>query len=493
MQGALPELTAANMHELSKQNLIAKECLLKIFLTMLLAALLLSSCTITPVPQAPVGDSGATLYLYLQPLPQEAQRLTLTILELNAHSSDGRDIPLLTEPLQLNPAQHINRQAKLLTVKLPPGDYLGLSLAIKEATLDTEAGKIALLTATAPQLIKEKFLIRPDRAQTLFLSLNPDRLVTAGYRLTAHFSLRKPQPPLPGLKGLVSHPSSGTLTVFEKKTPAVTSVLAVGSRPTGLVLDQSASKAYLAQSGENSIAVVDLIHEQIQQKIRLRPADHPEQLALSSDAQALIVTNPGSDSVSIIGTDSLSERQRILFSTRPAAVFTGSNGRRAYVVLPEANALVAVDLSRATQIATVTLMETPFRGISDGIGKQLYLLAEDSPNLLVVDSATLAIENRIFIGFGARCLALNKNNGLVYIGLRNGDVAIVDPQIGLPIDSFRTGEEVIDIVPDLEQNSLFILTGKEPQLEKYDLVSKRRLAILDLAATGYEMVVMGER
>ena len=281
--------------------------------------------------------------------------------------------------------------------------------------------------------------------------------------------------------------------MFEKKTPAVIAILAAGRRPTGLVLDQRMRKAYLALAGEDSIAAIDLSQGQIQRKVRLHSADRPEELVLSADGQTLIAANPGSNSISILDTPSLIERERIQFSTRPGPVFLDATGRLAFVVLPEANGLAVIDLDRATLRTTATLAESPIRGIAGNGGKQLYLLAEDSPNLLVVDADNLTIDKRIFIGFGASCLALNKNTGLIYIGLKNGEIAIVDPQLGLPLDSFRTGGEVVAMVPDLEENSLFVLLGKSARLEKYDLVSKKRIAVVELDAVGYAAVVMGER
>ncbi|WP_029912604.1 YncE family protein [Pelobacter seleniigenes] len=468
---------------------------MKRHLPILLLAVLLTvaSCTMAPTPQIPDALPGATLHLYLQPMPQEAQRLSLTISALDAVSVEGHALPLLHKPLQLNPGQHLTRQTKLLTAKLPPGEYQGLKITISSATSLGEDGKTALLTEITPQLITEKFLIRQQSDQTLFLSLQPERLISAGYHLNAHFSLHKPQPPLVKLKGLVSHPTTGTLTLFEKKTPAVIAILAAGRRPTGLVLDQRMRKAYLALAGEDSIAAIDLSQGQIQRKVRLHSADRPEELVLSADGQTLIAANPGSNSISILDTPSLIERERIQFSTRPGPVFLDATGRLAFVILPEANGLAAIDLDRATLRTTATLAESPIQGIADNAGKQLYLLAADSPNLLVVDADNLTIDRSIFVGFGAKCLALNKNTGLIYIGLKNGEIAIVDPQLGLPLDSFRTGGEVVAMVPDLEENSLFVLLGKSARLEKYDLVSKKRIAVVELDAVGYAAVVMGER
>ncbi|MDY0213040.1 MAG: YncE family protein [Desulfuromonadaceae bacterium] len=460
---------------------------------LLAAVLLLSSCALTPMPQIAYVDPGATLHLYLQPIPQEAHQLSLTVTGLSARTVDGRDIPLLDAPWVLNPAERVGRQTKLLQHKLPVGEYLGLSLVLSEATLQTEEGPIDLLVDAGPQLIAENFVISADQTQTLFLSLHPKRLVTGGYKLTAQFSLWKAQSPLAELQGIISHPNSGLLTVFEKKTPTLVELVAVGREPAGVALDQHGRLVYLALSGENSIAVFDLVRDKVQRKVRLHMGDRPTELALSADGATLISLNSGSNSVSIIDTDSFSVRQRLLFSTTPASIFTGVNSRNAYVSLPDINALALLDLERAAVIATANLTDTATQGVADRTGRQVYLLTENSPNLLTVSADNLAITDRVYIGYGARCLALNLNNDLLYVGMESGEIAVIDPRVGLPIDSFNAAPGVVDIAVDQEENSLFVVSAQGNLLSKYDLVSKKRLAVLELGTAGAKIAVMGER
>ena len=453
---------------------------------------LLCSCAVTPLPQVAYVDPDATLHLFLQPMPQETHQLSLTVARLSARTTDGRDVPLLTGPWIFNPAERIGRQTKLLQQKLPAGEYIGLSLELSGATLQTEEDPINLLIETKVQLIPTNFLITANQAQTLFLSLNPERLVTGGYKLTAQFSAWKAQAPLPELKGIVSHPESGMLTIFEKKTPAVIDVVAIGQEPAGMALDQSGRLIYLALTSENSIVVFDLVRNKIQRKIRLHAGARPIKLALSADGETLISMNPGTNSISIIGTDSLNEQQRILFSTTPASVFIGADNRNAYVSLPDINALALIDLQRGKVVATANLTDTAVQGVADRSGRQIYLLAKNSPNLLIVDSDSLAVTNRISIGYGTRCLTLNKNNGLIYVGMQSGEIAVIDPRIGLPIDSFNADSDIVGIATDRKENSLFVISGGNNLLTKYDLVSKKKLAVLELGVVSSDVTVMGE-
>lgn len=465
-----------------------------LLMSLLLAILLLScSCAAVQRPQVVAVDPGATLHLYLQPVPQEAYPLSLTVSGLSARTREGRDVQMLDAPWVLNAEDLVGRQTRLLQKILPVGNYIGLSLELAAATLQTEEGPTDLLIESGPQLIPVDFAIDANRAQTLFLSLHPERLVTGGYKLTARFSARKPQAPLVELQGVVSHPGSGLLTIFEKKSPAVVAEIVVGRQPAGLALDQRRRLIYLTLSDENSIAEFDLVSGRLQRKSRLHAGAGPTELALTTDGRTLLTLNPGTNSVSIINTESFGEWQRIYFSTTPASIFTGSNSRKAYVVLPDANALSLIDLDRAEVIATVNLADAAVRGIADSSGRQIYLLTENSSELLVVDAEELSITSRIHIGPGASCLTVNRNNGRVYVGMQTGEIAEVDLQAGLPIDSFMADPGVVDIVADFDENSLFVVSGSNNLLAKYDLVSKKKLAFLELAGSSGEVAVMGER
>ena len=455
-----------------------------------MAVSLLSACSLQiPEPVMRV-DPGETLHLYLQPLPQEAEPLTMRVALLSALRRDGQEIPLLEKPVHLSAVERIGRQTKLLQSQLPAGDYLGLNLHIDRASIISENGSNALLTAQEPQLLDQPFSIRPGQTTTLFLSLQRHRLVTDGYRLTAQFSLWTAPPPLTELKGLVSHPVAGTLTLFEKKTPRVYSVLALGQQPSGVALDPANRIAYVALSAEDMLVTIDLDQEQIERKIRLRASDRPRRLSLVDHGRNLVVTLSGSNALSVVDTRLFREHRRIHFATPPKDVIPAVDGSNAYVILPETNRIVLVDSERGSIDASITLVETPAFGCLSKDGSLLFMLTENSPDLLLIDSQTLQPRGRVFIGYGGSCLA-STENGLIYVGLKNGEILIIDPRVALAIDQFQTGGGVVDITLDQFENSLFVLTDRQ-ELEKYDMTSKKKLASLDLGMVGFELSVMGE-
>ena len=112
---------------------------------------------------------------------------------------------------------------------------------------------------------------------------------------------------------------------------------------------------------------------------------------------------------------------------------------------------------------------------------------------LVVDSASLRVKEKIFVGNGARSIKLHSVSGLLYVGKKNGEVAVVDPKVLMAIDSYSLPGPIQSLIIDNEENALFAVLPQSGRLLKLDLVSKRPVGFLELGAESYSVVVMGER
>src|SRR4030042_1775473 len=91
----------------------------------------------------PLEEEGE-LYLYIQPFPQEADRLRFTIDDISVVSGEGKEIPLEIRLDELKSSE-TRRQRLLAHGHLPAGVYVGISFRIKKAILKVEDVESALL------------------------------------------------------------------------------------------------------------------------------------------------------------------------------------------------------------------------------------------------------------------------------------------------------------------------------------------------------------
>ncbi|MBN1957137.1 MAG: YncE family protein [Desulfuromonadales bacterium] len=465
-----------------------------LYALLLVTLLLLNSCSAVVAPQEVVWDKqSGSFSLFLQPLPQEADRLSFTLADLVARNTDGSEIPLLLAETKLAAEELIGKQKRLLSLTLPPGQYLGIAMRIAAADLRGEEGPVALLPPAERLLINFSFTIREEQAETLLLSLSADRLVTDGALFTPKFSLWKAERVLTNLKGFVANRGAQSLTVFNKRDSQVLSQLRIGKKPTALALDQQRNWLYVALAGEHAIAVVEVANNTILGRVPLRFGDQPSDLELSRDGRTLVCLNNGSESLSIIDTNSLFEIGRVRLPSAANDLFLDRDSLRAYVLQSATSTLSIIDLQQRRLLGNLALEEAPLAGVASNDGRFFYLINDFSSELTVLDAASLSTAGKIFVGNGAQTIKTDPVTGLLYVGKQDAEIAVVDPRALMAIDSYALPAAAADMTIDNEENALFVVLPQLASLLKLDLISKKELGRVTLEAAGQAVVVMGER
>jgi DNA-binding beta-propeller fold protein YncE len=331
------------------------------------------------------------------------------------------------------------------------------------------------------------------RASALFLSLDPEGLVTSGFRFTPVFHLARPRQQLRGLLGFATHTSRNLVSVFNKHTMQVVDTIATSRGPMGAAIDARRAWVYVALAGDDAIEAIEVNTSEILGRLELNFGDEPVEIALSPGGSLLVSANRGSNTASIIDAGSLRELDRVALPSEPTWVVVGGTPARAYLIQPVSNALTAIDLSRREVAATRILDETPVRAALSRDGSSLYVITRHSSDLLVIDAGSLALTGRIYVGAGAASVRADPRTGLVYVGKRAGGISVVDPTSLLPIDRFRLDGHAAYLAIDNDENSLLVVLPERRAVQKLDLVGKRLEGEIDVAEGGYAVVLMGER
>lgn len=459
----------------------------------LLLMLLATACAPQVAPYRPFMATEGAITLYLQPLAQEAHPVTFHLAAIELLRQDGSRVSLLRDGLLLKGAELVGVQKRLVGAVLPPGQYVGLVVRVDAATLRGEEGETRLLVPQEELVVPQVFTVPPRGTKALFLTLDAERLLGAGYTFNPRFALVTPDRPLPNLKGFVTDTRANLVTVFNKKTMEVVDVISTGTGPKGAVLDQRQGWLYVAMAGADALGVIEVSTGRMLGRIKLNFGDEPGELALSADGRTLLAANAGTNTVSIIDTASLTETRRVRLTTEPTTVIMDVSAPRAYVLDALANNLIVLDLARGGVAATLALEETPVRGAMGPEGKSLYVITRFSTDLLIVDPYNLAVTGRIFVGSGSGSVKVDNVTGLIFLGQHSGEIAVVDPSSLITIDSFMTGGDPLFLAIDGEENSLFVVLPERGLIQKIDLVSKKILGSIEVDAESYAVAVMGER
>jgi YVTN family beta-propeller protein len=462
-------------------------------LVLTLILLAVAGCAPRPAgPEARRQDVG-DLLVYLQPMPPETGRLRFTLTAAEAVREDGTAIPL--DLLVKEPAANgVDRQRLLASGRLPEGNYRGLTLSVGKALLLTEEGEAALLAPQEPVFIDAPFNLARQGAALLEVAFRHEGSVRQQFHFVPAFFAHRPEPPVVTRLAFVSEPEAGLLTVFDRKSLRATGLYAPGEGTAGLALDERQQRLFIALSGEDAVAVLDVFSGAHLGRIQLQPGDRPERLALTPDGRLLLAVNAGSDSVSFLDPLSLVELSRVAVGDEPLSLLLDRGGRRAFVFNRHSDSISVLDLPRRQLLVTLNTDSGPYRGALSRDGSRLFVVFRGSPYLTVFDAATLAVRERVLVGIGIGAILVDSRTDLLYLGWSDAPrIEVYDPLSLQTVDFLEAPGGVVDLLIDHEENRLLLASPDARAVTAIDLVSKRELGRLEAGGELHSLALMGTR
>ncbi len=459
----------------------------------LLVLFTLTGCQTAPVSFKQPLDNDGEIYLYLQPLPQEARRLSFKLTKLVAVGETGAEIPLELSLSELKGATP-PRQHFLASGRLPEGNYRGLALSIAGATMTSDDGESALLVPEGPVTITAPFTVHRRKAAFLSLLFKYDDSIGAGFIFSPTFAVFQAGKQVSGLAGYVSNSGSNTITVFDKQALQVTGVIATGREPKGLALDKARLRGYVALSGEHAIDVFDITSGDILNRIPLDPSDNPQELALTSDGKLLLATNPGSNTVSLIDPLGFFVKARLRVSEGPGYMLIDPAGKRAFIFNSQAAVISVLDLRTLLLTGAIATDPFPDFGQFNRQGNALYVINRLNTYLTVIDPLSLTVLKKFYVGMGIDSLKVDTMTDQVYAGKEQmAGVEVFEPFSFNAIDSIPTSGGTRYMTIDGDQNNLYVLVPDKQSLQVINLVSRKTVAEIDVGVAPHRITMIGER
>ncbi len=449
----------------------------------------------------PALENEGEVFVYLQSFPQEAERLTIEIEGITAVRSDGAEFPLTLNFATLK-GSDLKRQRFLASGRLPPGHYTGLSIKTKSAKVVADEGEAALLVPPEPMKNEFSFEVTRKRALLLNLAYQHSQSVLEGVTFRPVFTVSIPSAPPVNLIGYVTNSGANTITVFDKQSGLVRGVIATGERPMGMVLDQTLRKAYVAFEGEDAVGIIDLLSGSIVNTIYLSGGDRPREMALTPDQQFLLTVNAGSQTVSIISTQSMFETARVPVGQGPHSIIINRTGSRAYVFNSLSNTISIINIAAwssgrpvtAQAVQTVSTEPGPVTGQFSNRGDKLYVVHERSLYIIVRDPASNALLSKIYMGTGGRTIKVDPNTNMIYVAPSGGtDIEIYDPFSMIAGYFMPVEGEVVSMTIDNDDNTLCAVVPEKRMVKIINLTSRKVISEVDVDADPYWVDVMGER
>jgi YVTN family beta-propeller protein/VCBS repeat-containing protein len=195
-----------------------------------------------------------------------------------------------------------------------------------------------------------------------------------------------------GSRAYVTNSGDGTVSIVEKgtsvsDTPKVTTV-AVGSDPTGIALNSNGTRAYVANTGSGTVSIINYGSST---PITVAVGSQPTGVAVNSAGTIAYVTNTGGNTVTIIkyngtGTPTVTT---VTVSARPQSVKTSDNGNKA-IVYSSGGYVTIIDANgSATQVPGLHPSFDDYPGFTamSGDGSTAFVTEHDNARVTIIDTS----------------------------------------------------------------------------------------------------------
>lgn len=270
------------------------------------------------------GPSDGQITIYINGPDTASLDITFDLSAVQIVPDSGMPKEIISRPLTINSLALRNRQVLLGESALTEGRYGKLRLTVKRAFIKRkETADLAL----PPEGIEIPIRVNVTRNQntTLFLNWDSDASIAEGYQFKPTFIVRGQRPELSTLLIYVTNEDSNNVSVINRQTDEVVATVMVGKKPRGIAtgLRRQHIRVYVANSKSNSVSVIDPTTNTVETEIPIRFGQEPEGITvatLSPDREIVIVTNYGSNNISVIDGLTYQEMQKINVGNGPVAV-----------------------------------------------------------------------------------------------------------------------------------------------------------------------------
>ncbi|EHB58296.1 40-residue YVTN family beta-propeller repeat protein [Mycolicibacterium rhodesiae JS60] len=194
-----------------------------------------------------------------------------------------------------------------------------------------------------------------------------------------------------GARAYVTNSGDDTVSVIDTATNTVTTTIDVGDTPLGVAVSPDGTRAYVTSLWDNTVTVIDTATNTVTTTIDVGKA--PREIAVSPDGTRAYVTNRDDSTVSVIDTATNTVTTTIDVGSEPGLVVVSPDGTRAYVTISSYDADVVV-IDTATNTVTATIEMGNGRSASglavspDGARAYAVNTSLLEPTLSVIDTAT---------------------------------------------------------------------------------------------------------
>ncbi len=343
---------------------------------------------------------GGQLSLFFTPVARGNFHISFQLDSIEAVPLEGQSIILSSKVVQVNSREWLDRQIRLAEVSLPPNRYKEIDFRISKAVLDRDGEKVTLNIPDSLVRVAQPFQIFAGENTSIFIQWDVDRSIESEAFLKPVMTSHLKEPQLKSLMIYVTQERSDNVVVINRETDQIVSTIAVGKRPHGVAIQPSINRAYVANSGDDTLSLIDTQTNRVIDKVITRLGAQPEDVAVSDDGQVIVACYFGTNQVSIRDANSLRELAILTVDKGPIKVAIEPGGKKAFVSNFYSNTVSVVDTSLFRVIGVIPVESKPIGLAFNSRGDRLYVVNSGSSNVSIISPTGFNVVGTFNVGTG---------------------------------------------------------------------------------------------
>jgi len=439
-------------------------------------------------------DAGK-IVLYFNGAEKTSINLTVILegIKVKSDTDEWRDINI--PQLEINSIKTTGRQVRLGEIFMESGKYKGVEVTVSEAKIIEDGKEKELLDVDEKKqvFIPFEFNVLPEMNTPLFIHWDPVKSVKVNYIFEPIFKVSTKKFEVRGVMAYVSNEGSGNISLIDRSSRRVVSVIEVESAPKGMVATPDGTRIFVANSGSDSISVIDTNSNRVLQHINLESGSGPEEIAILPDGSKLYTANYRSNSVSVVDARSFQLLRTIGVGVSPVALDVDRRGRRVYVANSRSNDVSVIDVLRDAIIESSISVDSSPKDIKvDRDDGRVYVACYNSNNVDIISPSSLTVEKRLNTGNSVVAITEDRRRpSIIYLFQQYPDrIVQFDTISNFAIHTLPVRGVVRNIEIDEDRGKIYAVMQNDNEVAVINKLSKIVEWKADVGRKPYDIVIL---
>lgn len=257
-----------------------------------------------------------------------------------------------------------------------------------------------------------------------------------------------------GHSAYVANTGANSVSVVDTTSRTVTATIGVGRHPVGVAVDPSTRTVYVTNFDDASVSVIDMASSKVIARISV--GNHPGGVAVDPDARIAYVTDGDNASVSVIETTTHTVTGTVPTGKGPSRVAIDQTAHRLFVTNTDPTVTV-IDTTNRTVIGSVALRVHPAGIAVDSASHTAYIASGDDASVSFVDTISLGVTASVPVGQRPAGVAVDAPTNTAYVAnYSGGSVSVIDTTKRIVTGILAVGNNPLAIAIDPTTHSAYV-------------------------------------